>query len=293
VVGGSGFLGAWILKELRESIALVLLHALTRNIVERGFNVRAAVRNESKAIYLRDAFKTYSDKLELVIVEDITIPGAFDEAVKGVTGIIHSASPLSGNDPLIDPKALIEPAVNGTVGILNSAQKSPSVERVVVTSSVTALWDRTKQLPFVYTEDVWNIPAIKIVEEQGKEAPLFTKYAASKTLAEQSAWQLIKDTNPQFDLVTVLPSFIWGQIISETTADIKGSNGRLLRPLKREEQDKYKGEALLEELYLVDVRDVSKLHVDALVIPAAGGQRIVASAATITVQHICKPSLML
>jgi nucleoside-diphosphate-sugar epimerase len=149
------------------------------------------------------------------------------------------------------------------------------------------------------------------VEEQGKEAPLFTKYAASKTLAEQSAWQLIKDTNPQFDLVTVLPSFIWGvstnmlfasrpssltptqQIISETTADIKGSNGRLLRPLKREEQDKYKGEALLEELYLVDVRDVSKLHVDALVIPAAGGQRIVASAATITVQHICKPSLML
>jgi hypothetical protein len=83
------------------------------------------------------------------------------------------------------------------------------------------------------------------------------------------------------------------QIISETTADIKGSNRRLLRPLKREEQDKYKGEALLEELQLVDVRDVSKLHVDALVIPVAGGQRITASAATITVQHICKSSLML
>jgi nucleoside-diphosphate-sugar epimerase len=87
-----------------------------------------------------------------VIVEDITTPGAFDEAVKGVTGIMHSASPLSGNDPSIDPKALIEPAVNGTVGILKSAQKAPSVERVVITSSVTALWDRTKQLPFVYTE---------------------------------------------------------------------------------------------------------------------------------------------
>lgn len=83
------------------------------------------------------------------------------------------------------------------------------------------------------------------------------------------------------------------QIISETTTDIKGSNGRLLRPLKRQEQGKYKGEALLEELQLVDVRDASKLHVDALVIPAAGGQRITSSAATITVQHICKSCFML
>lgn len=91
---------------------------------------------------------------------------------------------------------------------------------------MAALWDGTKQLPFVYTEvrwaaqilnvsdimeqDVWNNPAVKIVEEQGKVAPLFIKYTASKTLAEQAAWQLIKDNNPQFDFVTVLPSFIWG-----------------------------------------------------------------------------------
>jgi hypothetical protein len=59
-------------------------------------------------------------------------------------------------------------------------------------------------------QDVWNNPALKIVEEQGKEAPLFIKYTASKTLAEQAAWQLIRDNNPRFDLVTVLPSYIWG-----------------------------------------------------------------------------------
>lgn len=120
-------------------------------IVERGFKVRAAVRSESKAAYLRNLFKDHSENLEFVIIEDIATPGAFDEAIKGINGIIHTASPTSGLTPDIDAKAVIEPAVQGTVGILKSAQNS-SVERVVITSSVVAQMDLSKSNPVTYTE---------------------------------------------------------------------------------------------------------------------------------------------
>lgn len=144
------------MKELRELTLSCSPPTLTRCcVVSRGFKVRAAVRNENKSAYLRELFKDHSENLEFAIIEDITVPGAFDEAVKGVNGIIHSASPLvlSNGDALVDPNVLIGPAVHGTVGILKSgAQNSSTVERVVITSSVTAQLDLTKQLPFAFAE---------------------------------------------------------------------------------------------------------------------------------------------
>lgn len=59
-------------------------------------------------------------------------PGAYDEAVKGVEGVIHAASPvelfIEG-----DPSLVIDPAVKGTTGLLDSLHKhAPNVKRVVV-----------------------------------------------------------------------------------------------------------------------------------------------------------------
>lgn len=136
-LGGSGFLGAWILKTL----------------LDQGFTVRAAVRSPSKADYLKSRFPEQLEKLEFVFVEDITAPGAFDEAVKGVDGIIHSASPLPIYEPTADPNALIRPAVEGTLGILKSANGSKTIQRVVVTSSIESLWQvNPKTLPVNYDE---------------------------------------------------------------------------------------------------------------------------------------------
>lgn len=74
---------------------------------------------ERKGSYLRNLFKGHSDSLEFTIVEDIITPGAFNESIKGVAGIIHSASPLiPKGDPTVDSKGPIEPAVIGTFGIL-------------------------------------------------------------------------------------------------------------------------------------------------------------------------------
>ena len=56
VTGANGYIAVWIVKLLLEA----------------GFSVRGTVRAESKAAHLRTLFKSYGDKFEVVIVEDIT-----------------------------------------------------------------------------------------------------------------------------------------------------------------------------------------------------------------------------
>lgn len=127
-LGGTGFIGSYILKALLNA----------------GFNVKAAVRSSSKATSLGSLFQSYVDSgnLTFTFVSDITDPTAFDEAVKGVEGIIHTASPLISKDPQADPQDLIGPAVNGTVGILGSALRNGNqVKRVVITSSIGTLFE--------------------------------------------------------------------------------------------------------------------------------------------------------
>jgi nucleoside-diphosphate-sugar epimerase len=57
-------------------------------------------------------------------------PTAFDEAVKDVDGIAHTASPFHLN--AVEPIDIIDPAVRGTANILNSALKCGRLKRVVL-----------------------------------------------------------------------------------------------------------------------------------------------------------------
>ena len=86
------------------------------------------------------------DKLSYVIVEDIAKEGAFDASLDGHDHevILHTASPFHFN--VQDTKKdLLDPAINGTVGILKAVKKSaPSVKRVVILSSFAAIIDANK-----------------------------------------------------------------------------------------------------------------------------------------------------
>jgi nucleoside-diphosphate-sugar epimerase len=73
-------------------------------------------------------------------VPDFTEPGAFDTAVDGVDAIVHVASPLIPEEDGVEPSKLIDPAVKGTIGVLESAHKNgKKVKRVVITSSVVTI----------------------------------------------------------------------------------------------------------------------------------------------------------
>ena len=43
-----------------------------KELLERGFQVRGTIRSESKAAFVRNTFKSFGDKLELVVIPDAT-----------------------------------------------------------------------------------------------------------------------------------------------------------------------------------------------------------------------------
>ncbi len=123
LTGASGFLGF-----------TVLLQAL-----QAGYHVRAAVRSEAKADIVRTKAAAREDQLSFTIVPDFLADNAFDEAVKGAKHIIHVASPLVGSAEGDPEDVYIRPAVQGTLGLLESVKRQgQGVQRVVVTSSLVA-----------------------------------------------------------------------------------------------------------------------------------------------------------
>ncbi|QRV79239.1 D-lactaldehyde dehydrogenase [Ceratobasidium sp. AG-Ba] len=260
VTGASGFIAVWVCK----------------TFLEAGYTVRGTVRSASKGDYLVDLFK--SDKFSYVIVDDIAKDGAFDEAVKGVDAVAHTASPFHFQAD--DPQTLIEPAVKGTVGILKSIQKNaPGVQRVVVTSSVAAIMNTSKPTGTIYTENDWNELSVREVEEKGKGAAGGDKYRASKTLAEKAAWAEVETQKPSWDLATINPPMVFGPILHQVDdpANLNTSVAMVYKIIHAKEGETPKETLLQPNMNFVDVRDVALAHLRALEVPEAGGQRFIAA----------------
>ena len=125
-----------------------------------GYEVRAAIRRESSIteIIAAKSIQPYLSSLSFVIVENITKDGAFNEAIKDVSCVVHIASPLAR--PSDDPdNTIIRPAI-GTLGILSSAPKQPPVKRVLIIASqaaVTPLAAYMSQDQSVITPE-WRVP---------------------------------------------------------------------------------------------------------------------------------------
>ncbi|KAA8649296.1 uncharacterized protein ATNIH1004_005197 [Aspergillus tanneri] len=144
VTGGSGFLGGVIINTL----------------LARGHSVVTTVRSSEKAQLIQSQQRGVpSSRLTFKIVGDIAAANAFDQAVicdPPISAVIHTASPFHYNITNVK-EDMLDPAVNGTVGILQSVhQKAPSVERVVITSSFAAMFNPTKPTGSKYSEQDWN-----------------------------------------------------------------------------------------------------------------------------------------
>lgn len=101
----------------------------------------------------------------------LALPMRFDEAVKGVQGVIQTATPflIQVDD---NERDLFQPAIEGTNTLLASVKKNvPEVRRVVVTSSFAAIINLGKGTwsGHVYTEADWNPLTYK--EAAKKESP--------------------------------------------------------------------------------------------------------------------------
>lgn len=121
ITGATGFIGSHVVQ----------------GALERGHHVRVSVRRDSQAETLKQLFAAHSEKLEVVVVPDITHPDAFKHCLDAVDSILHIASPMPGKGEDFQTEYL-DPAVRGTEAIFNAAQAAGSVKRVVITSSILA-----------------------------------------------------------------------------------------------------------------------------------------------------------
>ncbi|KAF9025335.1 D-lactaldehyde dehydrogenase [Hymenopellis radicata] len=260
VTGANGYLATYIVGDL----------------LKKGYTVHAAVRSEAKGAHLLELYKVYGDKLKLAIVEDITKVGAFDDAVKGVQGIVHTATPM--NLAASHPSELIDPAVGGITGILNSALKNgTSLERVVFTSSCAAISVFSMD-KVTLSETDWNEPALKACEEKGKDASVADMYCASKVLSERTAWSFVEQHKAEikWDLAVFCPPWILGPPI-HAVSQLSSVGYSLISWYNAIINGDFQGYSPLiaPGQAWVDVRDVALSHVAALEVPAARGERVI------------------
>ncbi|KAJ7230091.1 hypothetical protein GGX14DRAFT_409938 [Mycena pura] len=251
----------------------VLVSGANGYIAAEGFSVRGAVRSIDKGAHLRELFAAHGEKFELAVVPDVTQAGAFDEAVKGVDAIEHTASPFHFQAD--DPAEMLEPAIQGTVGILESARKyGTAVKRVVVTSSCAAVSTVSDQPQFL-SEVNWNDQSPREVEQKGRDASGAAKYRTSKILAERAAWDFVARHGAEigWDLVVLNPPLVLGPMIhAVASVDALNTSTRSMYNALTAPGAAGGGGCW------TDVRDLAHAHVRALQRPLAGGERIIIAA---------------
>lgn len=249
ITGGSGHIGS-----------RVIIDAL-----QAGYEVRAAVRSQEKAdkIKAMPSLRALNagSKLSFFVVPDLLVEGAYDEAIKGATYAIHVASPIAEahKEGESYQTTLIEPAVKGTLNILEAAKKAGSIRRVVITSSIVGIvsWkDFTSGSSTNVFNEASRVPFVQEPYSSTGEA-----YAASKAAAfnETESWLAKEMANISFEIVNIFPGFVVGkdELVTEASDALRGTNMPVLGPVTGKDAG-YTPSAS------VHLGDVSLAHVNSL-----------------------------
>lgn len=248
VTGATGYVAGWLVKKL----------------LDEGLTVHAAIRNPgnaAKTAPLRALANKAPGEIKF-FKSDLLKKGSYAEAMAGCELVFHTASPFSSS--VDDPqKELIEPALDGTRNILEQANQTPSVKRVVLTSSCAAIYTDaidTEQAPNgMITEAIWNT----------KASLDYQPYSYSKTLAEQEAWKMV-EAQDRWELVVVNPSLVMGPPI-----DPKSTTSESMNLLTQLGDGTMKAGAPDIGVGVVDVRDLAIAHFQAGFTPEAEGRHII------------------
>lgn len=171
VTGGTGFLGAYIIKEL----------------IEKGYQVRA-IRRTAKLPFFVDT--EILNKVEWVEGDILDVVSLF-ETMKSCDAVIHAAAQVSFHSG--DRANMYKTNVEGTANVVNAAIEN-NIARFVYVSSVAAI-GRSATGEAVDEEKKWQATKTN------------TAYAVSKYNAEVEAWRGFAEG---LNTVIVNPSTILG-----------------------------------------------------------------------------------
>ncbi len=253
VTGASGYIASW----------------LVRYLLEDGYTVHATVRdpNRQESIkHLLNIAEGLPGTLKL-FAADLLKQGSFDQAMQGCEIVMHTASPFLLEGFSDAQQALVRPAVEGTRHVLEAANRTQSVRRVVLTSSVAAIYGDNI--------DARDLPDNRLDERHWNTSSSVhhNPYQYSKVAAEQEAWRLQK-LQDRWDLVTVNPGMVFGPALTTLSQSasidtlISMGDGRLRTGVP----DLSYG--------IVDVRDVARAHMLAAFTPQASGRYLLVAGET-------------
>lgn len=241
LTGASGFIAKHILREL----------------LEKGYDVRASVRSDERKAELEALFPDANIEFAFL---DLNKDDGWADALKGCDVLMHTASPFPLAEPK-DPQDLIRPAVDGTLRAMNAA-KNAGITRVILTSSNAAIYkDASKPKSAPSDERNWTTVG----------DPSVSSYEASKTLAEKAAWDFVAE-NPEMDLTSINPGMVLGPAMG-------GRYGTSLEVVEQLISGKVPMSPPMA-MPTVDVRDVAMMHVAAIEMDATKGERYSATSAT-------------
>ncbi len=254
VTGAGGFVGMHM-----------VLHLL-----QHGYQVRGTVRTEAHGEKVRETLAKHTPVSQLDLVcADLEKDAGWKEAVQGCNALFHVASPYPPSNPR-DENELLVPARDGTLRVLRAAQ-SAGIPRVVLLSSVVAIFDGHQGENRTFTEKDWtDLQKTK------------STYARSKTMAEQAAWAFINgvENTAKMELAAINPPNVFGPVLDNHVH----TSTEWYRALMHSQVPGIPN----IQIGIVDVRDLVDILRKALITPAAAGNRYLCSAATIHLREFAQ-----
>ena len=261
VTGAAGFIGSWVVRIL----------------LDKGYRVRACVRDvndDTKCAFLKQMPAYASGRLTLHSA-NLDDEGVYDDIFQGCHGVAHVSHVSNYNDQDYVKKVCDH--------IIESVNKSRTVGRVLVTSSIAAViseMDLTElERRPVCDEDRYpdELNPRRTFDRQG--------YSMGKVLAQRTFSDAAAE-NGEWDAITVCPS--------DNVGPIQSKHQKNFGPWQHNIETMLLGEYSQTSVYrpwaTVDVRDDALCHVGLLEsVLVKNGERYIAwSTETHDVEDICR-----
>lgn len=261
VTGSAGFIGGWVVRRL----------------LDKGYRVRACVRdvnNAERTAFLKEMPGYASGRLTLHAA-DLDDAGCFDEIFAGCQGVCHVSHVSDYND---------QEYVKKVCGhIIESINKSGTVNRVIVTSSIATIISEGDihelvKRPVLFEDRFPDEQSPKRTVERGHG------YAMGKVIA-QHAFSDAAAANGDWDAITCCPA--------DNVGPIQSPHQKNMGPWQHIIEGMLLGEYPQTGAYrpwmTVDVRDDAESHIGLLEsVHVRNGERYIAwSTDTRNVEDVC------